>query len=213
MPTPAFAAPSGRHGPPRISAVLVAGSALLVLSACSSGSDDTPAPAAGPSSATSTGGATPGATATAPALVAKPGTIVGALPAAQRTQAVAAIGKVVDGWVSAAYVGGDYPRTDFANAYPGFTKGAAASARRDPLLSNRQEGGSIESVTVQRTVAKVDLVADRKSPIGATARVRLLFTTTGAYARQVRVIGRLFLTPSAGDTWQVFGYQIRKAEL
>ena len=43
------------------------------------------------------------------------------LPAAGRQRLAAKVREVVDGWTEAAYLGGDYPRRDFADSWPGFT--------------------------------------------------------------------------------------------
>ena len=39
------------------------------------------------------------------------------------------VGKVVDRWWDAAYLGGGYPRSSFPSAFPGFTDGAEKRAR------------------------------------------------------------------------------------
>ncbi len=46
-------------------------------------------------------------------------------------------------------------------------------------------------------------------PVGATARVRLVFTTDAEPEQKYVVNGRLRLTP-AGGGWQVFAYDVAK---
>jgi hypothetical protein len=40
--------------------------------------------------------------------------------------------------------------------------------------------------------------------------VALVFTTTGDTTKRVSVHGRLFLTPNANGSWQIFGYDVAK---
>ena len=68
------------------------------------------------------------------------GEVAGKLAKGPARDVAADVAEVVDRWLDAAYVGGDYPRSDFGDAFPGFTKGAAtlavAAARPD-----EQQGG------------------------------------------------------------------------
>lgn len=117
---------------------------------------------------------------------------------------------VVDGWTEAAYLGGDYPRRAFADAWPGFTRGARDQARRDrALMSNQDIGDRIDGVRPRRSVVVVDVLAPGGRPAAVTARMSLRFATTGDLERTVRVQGRLFLTRVDG-VWKVFGYDVTK---
>ena len=54
---------------------------------------------------------------------------------------------MVDGWFDAAFVGGDWPRSDLDQAYPHFSAGAARDAERDAgLMSNARYGERLDSV-------------------------------------------------------------------
>lgn len=118
-----------------------------------------------------------------------------------------AVGRVVDGWIDAAYLGGDYPRRDFRRAFPGFTAGARRLALADrSLLTNQDIGRRIDGVRPVRRVVDVDVLAAHGHAMGATARVRLGFRTTGAIARRYLVRARLALSHT--DGWQVFGYDV-----
>src|SRR3954469_23354682 len=77
-------------------------------------------PAAAPASSGSSPTATPRPVHTQVTLAH----VVRSLPRDARQRLEQRVGKVVDGWIDAAYVGGDYPRHDFSQAFPGFTKGA-----------------------------------------------------------------------------------------
>jgi hypothetical protein len=144
-------------------------------------------------------------------LEARPGVVVGKLPAVRRRAIARQVGEVVDGWFEAAYLGGDYPRSDFADAFPGFTSGAARLARRDrSLLSNASIGKRIEEVTATNRTVRVDVLAPNGRVAGATARFRLGFTTTGGFARRVVVHGRLVLTHTRTG-WRVFAYDVRRS--
>lgn len=132
----------------------------------------------------------------------------GKLAAARRDRVKEDVKAVVDRWVDAAYVGGEWPRRDFADAFPGFTPGAAAEARRDrALLTNADIGERVESVTATRRRLQLDVLVVRGRPVGVTAHVGVAFRTTGEVARTETVKGRLFLTP-AGERWKVFGYDV-----
>ena len=138
------------------------------------------------------------------------GTITGHLPPAARERLATAVGKVVDRWVRAAYFEGPYPRRDFSDSWPGFTRGAKRLAHRDrALMSNEDIGRRIDGVVPNRVVARLDVLSVKQRPVGVTARVQIGFGTTGEVERQVRVQGRLFLTRGPSG-WQVFGYDMTK---
>jgi hypothetical protein len=181
-----------------IAALVVVG---LATGGCSGGSDEP-----GEADATSGASAAPGEVVTA----ASVGELAGKLPQARRDQLVAEVQPVVDGWIDAAYLAGDYPRTDFAGSWPGFIAGAQAKAERDgDLMSNRDIGASIDGVEPEKRQVKLDVLSVGKSPVGVTARVVLRFATIGDTVKDVRVAGRLYLTKGR-QGWQVFGYDVTK---
>jgi hypothetical protein len=139
------------------------------------------------------------------------GKVTGKLPAAEGDRLVSDVGDLVAGWVDAAYLGGTYPRRDFSDAWPGFTKGAQAEAHQDRgLMSNEDIGDKIDGIDPHKVVVRLDVLAVKKRPVGVTAHVYLGFGTTGDLEKQVRVKGRLFLTRDDGGDWQVFGYDVTK---
>jgi hypothetical protein len=173
----------------------------LTAAACRGSSDDSGEPSAAPS-----------ATPTEPPVetLVTIGKVTGDLPAAARDKLATEITAVVDGWTEAAYVGGEYPRRDFADSWPGFTAGAADLARRDrALMSNEDIGEQIDGAVTRRSRVRLDVLAVKKQPVGVTARVLFTFETTGEVERAVRVQGRLYLSRTA-DGWQVFGYDMTK---
>jgi len=125
------------------------------------------------------------------------------------------VGEVVDRWTYAAYLGGDYPRRAFQHSWPGFTRGAQVQARHDrTLMSNQAIGQRIDGVRPRRSVVALDVLAVRGRPQAVTARVHLVFRTTGKLERTVRVHGRLFLTRTGEKRqWRVFGYDVAKGEV
>ncbi|WP_028661234.1 hypothetical protein [Nocardioides insulae] len=150
---------------------------------------------------------------TTPAPIAtnlKIGVVTGKLPRAQRQQASAAVGKVVDGWLDAAYLG-TYPSTrpQLASAsFRGFTKGAAAQASRQAqLTTNAAIAGTIDGATAKRRIVKVDLFAPKGKPVAARANVAMVFDTTGEAEQRRRVNARLDLTKVEG-TWRVFAFDV-----
>lgn len=188
----------GRLGVPVVGLVLA-----LVASGCSG--DDEQEPAAGP----------PGSSAAPTTEVgtkARFGTIAGPLPVARRPAVRDSIQEVFDRWVDAAYLGGEWPRTDVGEAFADFTGQARARARQDAaLMSNRAIGGQIDDVEPLSRTLRIDVVASRGRAAGATARFRLRFRTTGAAAATSTVQGRLFLVPDRGR-WQVFGYDVSRGQ-
>lgn len=140
------------------------------------------------------------------------GQVAGRLPKATRERLKKQIGDVVDGWMEAAYLSGEYPRRAFRDVWPAFTPGARDLAHRDRgLMSNADIGERIDGVEARRREARLDVVAVRQRPVGVTARVLLVFRATGKAERVVRVQGRLFLTRT-GNGWRVFGYDVTKGD-
>ena len=189
--------------------VLLVLALAVTLAACSGDSD----PSAGP------GDGDPGSSETAGATEAPPppleteatmGKVTGQLPPEKRSKVRQQVAHAVDAWFDAAYVGGDYPRNDFADAWPGFTSGAQAEAQGDKaLMSNQDIGADIAGVEATARKVTVDVLAVKGQPSGATARFVLKFRTEGDVRRKVEVRGRLFLTPE-DDGWHIFGYDVTK---
>ena len=176
---------------------------VVGLGGCS-GDDEPDEPASGPS-----------ATSAAPAAEevrtrVRIGTVSGRLPPQARKRVVARAGEVVVGWAEAAYLSGDYPRRDFRDSWPGFTRDAARRARVDrALMSNQRLGERIDGVEPRLVRVRLDVLAPRGRAVGVTARVSFRFATTGEVERDVRVRGRLFLTPTDRG-WKVFGYDVTR---
>ena len=136
--------------------------------------------------------------------------MTGQLPQEKRSKVRQQVAHAVDAWFDAAFVGGDYPRNDFADAWPGFTTGAQAEAQGDKaLMSNQDIGADIAGVEATARKVTVDVLAVKGKPSGATARFVLKFRTDGDVRRKVEVRGRLFLTPES-DGWHIFGYDVTK---
>ena len=189
---------------------------VSLLAGCSGGGEDEPAPDAGPS-ASATTSSDPAETAAEPALAtrARNGSVTGRIKKGDRKDVVERVARIVDRWLEAAYVAGDYPRkaTSFGErAWPGFTVGATRTARADrDLMSNADIAERIEGVTVKRRDITVDVLAVDGTARAATGRVHLTFRTEGL-DRLVTVTGRVFLTKKDGQ-WRVFGYDVAKARV
>ena len=193
-----------RNGPATAAATLVVLLLAVLLGGC--GGDDARPSSSDPS--TRGGDPTTLRLRTMPTTL-RTGVVSGRLPRSDRERVVRAVARVVDGWIDAAYLGGTYPRRDFRQAFPGFTSGARRLARADrSLMSNQDIGRRIDGVRPVRRVVVVDLLAVRGHAVGATARVRIGFRTTGALTRRYLVRARLAL--SRTDGWQVFGYDASK---
>ncbi|NPC96144.1 hypothetical protein [Nocardioides sp. zg-DK7169] len=183
-------------------------SAVLVLgaSACTGDDDDAP----------SGEEASPEASAAPLATRVSVGQVAGELSPQRRAQAKQAVADVVDGWIDAAYVGGEWPREGFAaytDALRDFTPDARRRAARDRgLLTNVAIGDRVESVRASRRVLQIDVLGAGGKPVGATARIGLRFRTDGEVRRVDVVSGRLMLTPTKKG-WKVFGYDVSRSTI
>lgn len=120
------------------------------------------------------------------------------------------VGEAVDTWIDGGYVGVDYPRDSFKSAFDSFTDQAKRDANAQKhLMTNWDLRREIDGVDVKKRIMRVDVMAPRGRPTGATARVALVFTTTGQTEVRLFVRGRLFLVPGHGK-WRIFGFDISK---
>lgn len=142
------------------------------------------------------------------------GEVVGKLPKKTRRSASRRLSRIVDGWWREAYLSGRYPRKRFGrNVFPGFTPGARAQARNEMvLMSNAALASRVDSVAARRRQVHVDLLGVDGHVKGATARVKLVYATTGRREGRFEVQGRLYLTPT-GEGWRIFGYDMRRSEV
>lgn len=141
------------------------------------------------------------------------GEVHGHLTKAVRQRVVHNVGGVVTTWLDRAYLG-DYPRSDFTHAFPGFTPGAVRLARHDrALMSNAAIGHEIKWVAARKEKVRVDILAVRRHAAAATARFRLVFVTSAHRGRPVVVSGRVMLTKNDKGRWRIFGYDVERAGL
>ena len=192
-------------GTPTRAALLVAPTVLgLVLGLAGCSGDDDPG-----------GGEQESGAPTEPGIATRVevGEVVGRLGKGPAREVAADVAEVVDRWLDAAYVTGDYPRSKFGEAFPGFTRGAAALARRQRgVMSNEAVGDQVEGVTATRRVVRVDILAPKGKAAGATARVNLVIELTGDVERTDQIRGRVVLTP-VNRGWQVFGFDIQRGKV
>jgi hypothetical protein len=128
-----------------------------------------------------------------------------------RKQTLKQVGRAVDTWIDGGFVGVDYPRAGFGSAFQAFTKPARHDARKQQrLMTNWDLRKRIDGVDVKKRKVTVDVLAPHGRPAGATARIALVFTTTGHTTKRVAVHGRLFLGPDDHGTWRIFGYDVAK---
>ena len=157
------------------------------------------------------GGASSGATEGPPPVetTAKMGNVTGQLSGARRARLVTQVTDVVDGWIDSAFLG-DYPRSDFVDAFPGFSEGAADDARTDgALMSNKPLGADLTEVVALQRRLSVDALAVKGRAVAVTARVVLTMRLSGEVNRKERVAGSLFMTYREGG-WQAFGYDVTR---
>jgi hypothetical protein len=121
--------------------------------------------------------------------------------------------KVIGSYLGAAYLGGEYPRRQFPDAFAYFTPGAAVQARRDrALLTNAGAGALTESVLTRTARARLDVLVYNNRVVGMTARLFVEFVQDRIDAPdvRVRVRGRLMLQ-RAGRSYRIFGYDINRS--
>lgn len=130
---------------------------------------------------------------------------------AQRERIKDSVRTALDPYFDGAFLG-DFPRTDYAAAFAGFSERAAADAQQRDLglLTNQAISDQIETASATRRKVRLEVFSHDGHPRGGTAQFVLDFDTTGALAESRRVVGRLFLTRADG-TWQVFGYDVAEA--
>lgn len=178
--------------------------AITLLATGCSGDEPTPKSAAPSSSST------PAPTAKPVATKVRLGVLTGRLPKSDRKRLTKQVQPIVDRWIDAAYVGGTYPRRSFKDSWPGFTQDARARAAHDKALtSNAAIGRDIDGVVVRRRAVTFDVLSVKRRPVGVTARVLVVFRTTGKKAQVVRVAGPVYLTRT-NKHWRVFGYDIAR---
>jgi len=193
---------------PRTPAVLSGLTLAAVLNTAGCfGGDDSASPQSNPQSSPTT----PTAPAGAPPDV-EISTVSGRLTKAESAKAVTDIGAAVLHWFDGAYLAGDYPREAFGTAFGSFSTGAAEKARHDGLLSNWAVGAKIDAVVADAQRVRLDVLAVDHKVVGATARIDLVFTTEGSFAKTVTVSGKVFLTPGDKGGWRIFGYDITRGE-
>lgn len=134
-------------------------------------------------------------------------------PAAQATLQTN-IGKAIDAYFDAAYLGGTYPRSDFSDALSQLPANLAQQAAGDiGLLTNATLGPTTERVEAKTKTAYLSVLAPKKVAAGVSARVELVYVDErGAKpAQEVTVSGRLMLTRVHGSRWQIFGYSLARS--
>ena len=130
--------------------------------------------------------------------------------AAHQTKVIDGVTAVVDPWFDEGFLG-DFPRTDFAAAFAGFTSGAAEDAQRDlDLLSNAGIADRIDSATATNRRGRGDGFAPDGHARGVTANFVLDFDTAGELEQHLRVHGALYLAKDKGE-WKIFGYDVEQA--
>jgi len=137
--------------------------------------------------------------------------VSGRLDRDHRSQVKAGVNKAVDGWFEGAFLG-DFPRGDYEAAFQAFTPGARKDALAAlPLMTNQEIDGSIESAVAGNRRVRLDVLAPKGQPHGATAHFVLDFFTHGGLEDHRRVRGSLYLTQQEGE-WLIFGYDVMGAQ-
>lgn len=138
----------------------------------------------------------------------------GRLEKQQRRRLERQVGRTLARYFDAAYLGGDYPRTEFALA--GFSPGAARRAASDrDLLTNAAAGADTERVVGRVQRARLDVLRPGRFVVGLTARVRLVFVQErgDGTAQEVTVSGRLMMSRAKSGRWRIFGYDLTRSSV
>ena len=198
--------------PVRRAAAGVACAALLTgMVGCTSDTNSTPEPSPLP-------GATTGA---APTLVAKPvpmmvrvARVSGRLRKSSQASLERNIARTISGYWDAAYLGGEYPRSDFDESFRAFSGGVEGVRHDDrSFLTNSNLGQSTQSVAAEEKKAWLAVLAPNKVAAGVTARIRLVYVADRgeAPAQRVTISGRLLLTRKKSGGWEIFGYDVTRS--
>lgn len=142
--------------------------------------------------------------------------VTGSMRPAARAKLRDKITITVDTWFESAYLGGDYPRTDFEDAFDVFTPGAQVRATQDrTLMSNGAVGTTTFAVRALARRVKIDVLAEDGRASAVTVDFRLGMARAGdtGAERTERIMGHLYLTYEPGDGWQVFGYDVQRGEI
>ena len=132
------------------------------------------------------------------------------MDASRQAKVLAGVTAVIDPWFDEAFLG-EFPRSDFSEAFTAFTKDAAADAQRDlDLLSSSGIADQIDSATATNRRVRLDVFAPDGHPRGVTANFVLDYDTSGELEEQLRVHGALYLAKDKGE-WKVFGYDVDEA--
>lgn len=195
----------------RAVAALAGGVLLLAASGCTDDSAE-PSPQHPP---------TPAGTGTAATLQPKPAPlkvrvtrVAGRLSPKQRTSLEHNVGRVVGRYFDDAFLGGDYPRSDFHGAFATFSRSAAQRARGDRgLLTNADLGPTTDAVTPTARTAYLSVLAPNKVAAGVDARIRLEVVADRGDRpdRRVTLTGRLMLTRAERGGWEIFGYDVARS--
>ncbi len=140
--------------------------------------------------------------------------VAGTLTPRRRHGVSTAVRRLLERFADAAFLAGDYPRSDFGDAFTTFTSGSVRAARRDQdLLTNRTLGSSTTSVRAVRRTAYLSVLAPQGRVSGATAAVDWTFRVDRGDrpARQVHLKGRLLLTREQTGRWAIFGYDVNRS--
>ena len=217
---PARPQPGAGTPGPRLSVRRTAASLFCVLlvatTAACTGEDAAPETAPSPGASSAPGTATETATPVAPAPPARVRVtrVSGELKARDQEVLADNVRKVVTAYFDDAYLGGDYPRDSFRDAFDTFSAGAARQADGDrDLLTNRVLGPTTRGIEVRRRTAYLSVLAPYKVAAGVTARVQLRFVADQGDdpAQLVNVKGRLLLTRKKSGGWQIFGYDLARS--
>ncbi len=141
------------------------------------------------------------------------GQLGGGVRKSRSRQLERALTRPLDSWIKGGFLGGDYPRHGFSDAFTAWTPSAARLARRDSdVTTNAALGGDLVDVVADHQRAKLFVFAIDGRTGGATANVSLRLTGERADGRPLHLVvsGQLYLTRHK-ETWSIFGYDLHRS--
>lgn len=218
-PTPRGVTRPVKQQPSRAVRVLAGGlvmALLLLTGACTGDGEEPEDSAASPLPSRSVGSSPTFEAKPVPIQVEVARVVGGRLKPKQRRTLTRQVGAVVSRYFDAAFLAGDYPRRDFADALGTFSQGAARQARSDrALLTNAAVGPEVEAVVPRAKRVWLDVLVPRRFVVGLTARFRLVFVQEQLRGadQKVAVSGRLLMRRKKSGRLQIFGYDVSRSSV
>ena len=131
------------------------------------------------------------------------------LDEATRAEVEGEVGEVLSNYVVEAFLG-EFPRRQFVASFESFTGGAARDAAAEIEVLTATSASDATAVRATDLDARLSFLSLDGAVHGGTATVHFTFEATmeDGTVRPLALDGR-FLLDHEGDTWAIFGYDVR----